>query len=59
MRNGGACEKQIQTIHGELRLKRSVLKVKHEGGIFERDQARAVETGNNMPHIPSTREKAG
>jgi hypothetical protein len=30
--HGGAREKRIQTIHGELRLKRSVLKVKHEGG---------------------------
>jgi hypothetical protein len=31
VRNEGTREKRIQTIHGELRLRRSVLKVKHEG----------------------------
>jgi hypothetical protein len=31
VRNGGTCEKRTQTIHEELRLKRSILKVKHRG----------------------------
>jgi hypothetical protein len=32
VRNGGKCERRIQTIHGELRLERSILKAKREGG---------------------------
>jgi hypothetical protein len=32
VRNGGKCERRIQTIHGELRLARSILKAKHEEG---------------------------
>jgi hypothetical protein len=42
VRNGGIREKRIQTIHGELRLKRSVLKVKHEGGEERKRMKEAV-----------------
>jgi hypothetical protein len=32
VRNGGKCERRIQTLHEELSFARSILKAKREGG---------------------------